>query len=69
MRNSVILMTFFLKKLKTVYESVYVENTMKQYTEPKIYHGGKSFNLFKRINSIIAASTPKGDKVSVMYSL
>jgi hypothetical protein len=63
------MMTIFLEKLKTVYESVYVEKTMKQYTEPKIYHGGKSFNLFKRINSIVQASTPKGDKVSVMYSL
>jgi integrase len=38
-------MTDLLKELKTVYETVY---KMKNYTTPKIYHGGKDFDLKKR---------------------
>lgn len=41
-------MTFFLEKLRDVYESVYTIKSMKEYTKPKLYHGGKSYDLKKR---------------------
>ncbi len=41
-------MSFFLKYLKTAYETAYSKNTVKKYIDPKIYHGGKTFDLKKR---------------------
>ncbi len=41
-------MSFFFDILQTAYSSAYKHGLKKQYTEPKIYHGGKNFDLSKR---------------------
>ncbi len=41
-------MSFFFDILQTAYSSAYKYGLKKQYTEPKIYHGGKTFDLSKR---------------------
>lgn len=38
-------MSFFLEQIRTAYESAY---GMKQFSIPKIYHGGDKFDLKKR---------------------
>ncbi len=41
-------MAFLIDKLQTAYETAYNDFQMKKYIEPKIYHGGKAFDLKKR---------------------
>lgn len=38
----------FLQELRNIYENIYTEKTMKPFTTPKLYHGGKSYDLKKR---------------------
>jgi integrase len=55
-------MTVFFEKLKSVYESVY---KMKKYTDPKIYHGGKDFDLSKRWYIYYSYLNPDTDKMTM----
>jgi len=41
-------MSFFFDILQTAYSNAYSSGLKKQYTAPKIYHGGKNFDLSKR---------------------
>lgn len=41
-------MSFFLSKLQAAYANAYKHGLKKKYTEPKIYHGGKDFDLSQR---------------------
>ena len=34
--------------IRSYYENAYFENEVKKFTDPKIYHGGKDYDLSKR---------------------
>ena len=42
-------MSFFLKELKKVHGKVQNSHMGKKYTNPKIYHGGKDYDLIKAL--------------------
>ena len=41
-------MGYFFDKLRNAYATAYNHDVTKKFTEPKIYHGGKDFDLSKR---------------------
>ena len=50
-------------KIATAYESAYGFNQMRKYNKPKIYHGGKDYDLSKRWYVYYSYRNPKTNKL------